>query len=134
MTTAPAVLCTGAALLAVALLEALATTDDDTNALDDTLTLEDDAADELADIVALRETELVTIPDRDAELVIEAAAELTRELRKVGVTVTEGTASLNVGITSEDAPKKGALPGSNIGPVSVVLLVWDEGPKRVLIV
>ena len=38
---------------------------------------------------------------------------------KVGVSVTEGKALLSVGMTRELAPKKGALPGSNIGPVSV---------------
>jgi len=66
-------------------------------------------------MVAFRDTEVCT--DRDAELVTDA--EETRERMKVGVSVTEGKALLSVGMTRELAPKKGALPGSNIGPVSV---------------
>jgi len=83
-------------------------------------------------MVAFRDTEVCS--ERDAEPVTEAE----RERMKVGVSVTEGKALLSVGMTRELAPKKGALPGSNIGPVSafvvlVLLRNWkkvEEGEER----
>ena len=49
----------------------------------------------------------------------EASAEETRDRINVGVSTVVGTLSLSVGTTMPPlGPKKGALPGSNMGPVS----------------
>ena len=83
--------------------------------VDDLLTdrLEPDVdADEECETVC--EIEEETCVDRETE-----PAEDVRERMKVGVCVKVGTSSVSVGMTRELGPKKGALEGSNNGPLAI---------------